>query len=172
MQSTADLFFWIFAVVTIVPACVVVFSRNLLYSAFSLLFTLSGVAGLYALMGADFLAVTQVLVYVGGILVLILFGVMFTQKVYDLRTEAVSFKRARAAVLGVIVFTSLVGVIRLVPWPLREAQPAQPTTAEIGNLLLSKYLLPFEAISVLLLVVLIGAVVVGKKEVEEEQPEG
>lgn len=168
MQSTADVFFWVFAAVTIIPACVVVFSRNLLYSAFSLLFTLSGVAGLFALMGADFLAVTQVLVYVGGILVLILFGVMFTQKVYDLRAEAISFKRVRAIGLGVIVFASLVGVIRSVPWPVATERAVQPTSAEIGNLLLSKYLLPFEAISVLLLVVLIGAVVVGKKEVEEE----
>ena len=168
MQSTADVIFYIFAAVTIVPACVVVFSRNLLYSAFSLLFTLSGIAGLYALMGADFLAVTQVLVYVGGILVLILFGVMFTQKVYDLRAEAMSFKRLRAGALGVIVFASLVGVIRSVSWPLAQGRDVQPTSAEIGNLLLSKYLLPFEAISVLLLVVLVGAVVVGKKEVEEE----
>ncbi len=168
MQTTADLIFWIFAAVTILPACVVVFSRNLLYSAFSLLFTLSGVAGLYALMGADFLAVTQVLVYVGGILVLILFGVMFTQKVYDLRVEAISFKRIRAAALGLVVFTSLVSVIRSVPWPQASDRAVQPTSSEIGNLLLSRYLLPFEAISVLLLVVLIGAVVVGKKEVEEE----
>ncbi len=168
MQTTADLIFWIFAAVTIIPACVVVFSRNLLYSAFSLLFTLSGVAGLYALMGADFLAVTQVLVYVGGILVLILFGVMFTQKVYDLRAEAISFKRIRAAGIGIIVFVSLVGVIQSVQWPQATERTVQPTSTEIGNLLLSKYLLPFEAISVLLLVVLIGAVVVGKKEVEEE----
>jgi NADH:ubiquinone oxidoreductase subunit 6 (subunit J) len=167
MQTTADFFFYIFAAVTVLSAGVVVFSRNLLYSAFALLFTLSGVAALYALLGADFLAVTQVLVYVGGILVLILFGIMFTQKVYDVRAEAMSFKRARAAVIGVIVFVSLMGVVRSVPWPQAVRQP-QPTSAAIGDLLLSEYLLPFEAISVLLLVVLIGAVLVGKKEVEEE----
>jgi NADH:ubiquinone oxidoreductase subunit 6 (subunit J) len=167
MQTTADFFFYVFAAVTFLSACVVVFSRNLLYSAFGLLFTLSGVAALYALLGADFLAVTQVLVYVGGILVLILFGIMFTQKVYDVRAEAMSFKRARSAVIGVIVFLSLMGVVRSVPWPQAARQP-QPTAAPIGDLLLSEYLLPFEAISVLLLVVLIGAVLVGKKEVEEE----
>jgi len=166
MGKTGDFFFYIFAAVTLLPACVVVFSRNLLYSAFSLLFTLSGVAALYALLGADFLAVTQVLVYVGGILVLILFGIMFTQKVYDLRAEAMSFKRLRAAVIGAVVFVSLVGVVRSVPWP-QAARAPQPTSAGIGNLLLSEYLLPFEAISVLLLVVLVGAVLVGKKEVEE-----
>jgi NADH-quinone oxidoreductase subunit J len=166
MQTVGDLLFYIFAAVALIPACVVVFSRNLLYSAFSLLFTLTGIAALYALLAADFLAVTQVLVYVGGILVLILFGVMFTQKIYDLRAEAMSFNRVRAAAIGVAVFASLVGVIRAVPWPQAQHE-AQPTAASIGDLLLSEYLLPFEVVSVLLLVVLVGAVVVGKKEVEE-----
>ncbi|MFQ5599034.1 MAG: NADH-quinone oxidoreductase subunit J [Candidatus Krumholzibacteriia bacterium] len=168
METTADLLFYVFAAITVLPAFVVVFSRNLLYSAFSLLFTLSGVAALYGLLGADFLAVTQVLVYVGGILVLILFGVMFTQKVYDVRAEAMSFKRRRAAIVGIAVFASLVAVGRSVDWPLAEGRQVVPTSATIGDLLLSEYLLPFEVISVLLLVVLIGAVVVGKKEVEGE----
>ena len=166
-MQASDFLFYLFAAVTLVPACVVVFSRNLLYAAFSLLFTLSGVAALYALLGADFLAITQVLVYVGGILILILFGVMFTQKVYDLKAEATSFKRRRALLLGLVVFATLWGVGRSVPWPVDPSRQLQPTSAGIGDLLLSRYLLPFEIISVLLLVVLIGAVIVGKKEVEE-----
>ena len=167
MQHPGDFFFYVFAAVTLVPACVVVFARNLLYSAFALLFTLSGVAALYALLGADFLAITQVLVYVGGILILILFGVMFTQRVYDLKAEAMSFKRRRALVLGIVVFATLWGVGKSVPWPVTESRQLKPTSAAIGDLLLSRFLLPFEIISILLLVVLIGAVLVGKKEVEE-----
>ena len=166
-MQVADWFFYVFAALTLVPACVVVFSRNLLYSAFSLLFTLSGVAALYALLGADFLAITQVLVYVGGILILILFGVMFTQRVYDLKAEAMSFNRLRSGLMGIVVFVTLWSVGHSVPWPAQPTQPPRPTSATLGNLLLSKYLLPFEVISVLLLVVLIGAVIVGKKEVEE-----
>src|SRR5262245_1195974 len=166
-MTTADVFFWVFAGMALLPAVMVVFARNLLYSAFSLLFTLAGVAGLYALLGADFLSVTQVLVYIGGILVLILFGVMFTQRVYDLKAEAMSFKRRRAAALGLVVFAALAATIFAVDWP-QAPREVQPTSAPIGNLLLSQYLLPFEVISVLLLVVLIGAVVVGKKEVQEE----
>ena len=166
-MTTADVFFWIFASMALLPAVMVVFARNLLYSAFSLLFTLAGVAGLYALLGADFLSVTQVLVYIGGILVLILFGVMFTQRVYDLKAEAMSFKRRRAAALGLVVFAALAATVFAVDWP-QVPREVQPTSAPIGNLLLSQYLLPFEVISVLLLVVLIGAVVVGKKEVQEE----
>jgi NADH-quinone oxidoreductase subunit J len=166
-MQAADFFFYVFAALTIIPAVVVVFSRNLLYAAFSLLFTLSGVAALYALLGADFLAITQVLVYIGGILILILFGVMFTQKVYDLRAEAMSFNRRRAMLIGIVVFATLWGTARSVPWPSGGARAVAPTTAGVGDLLLSRFLLPFEVISVLLLVVLIGVVLVGKKEVEE-----
>jgi NADH:ubiquinone oxidoreductase subunit K len=82
---TAEAFvFWVFAIVTVSSAAVVVLSRQLIYSAFALLFTFFGVAGLYVLLGADFLAAVQLLVYVGGILVLLLFGVMLTHKVHDL----------------------------------------------------------------------------------------
>ena len=85
--------FWVFAIVTVGSAAVVVLSRTLIYSAFALLFTFFGVAGLYVLLGADFLAATQLLVYVGGILVLLLFGVMLTHKIYDLdlKTETTQF---------------------------------------------------------------------------------
>jgi NADH-quinone oxidoreductase subunit J len=162
----ADLVFYVFGGLSLVSAAVVVFARNLLYAAFSLLFTLAGVAVLYGLLGADFLAVTQVLVYIGGILILVLFGVMFTQRVYDLKAEAASFKRRRAVALGLLVFGTLWGTALVVPWPT-SSRPVQPTATTLGDLLLSRYLLPFEIVSVLLLVVLVGTVLVGKKEVED-----
>ncbi|MEE8148128.1 MAG: NADH-quinone oxidoreductase subunit J, partial [Longimicrobiales bacterium] len=83
-MSAADVVFWVFASVTVLSAAVVVLARSLIYSAFALLFTFFGVAGLYVLLGADFLAATQLLVYVGGILVLLLFGVMLTHRITDL----------------------------------------------------------------------------------------
>jgi TM2 domain-containing membrane protein YozV len=85
--------FWTLAALTVGSATVVVLARSLIYSAFALLFTFLGVAGLYLLLGADFLATTQLLVYVGGILVLLLFGVMLTHKLYDLelRSEVTQF---------------------------------------------------------------------------------
>jgi NADH-quinone oxidoreductase subunit K len=79
--------FYVFAFITLGSAFVVVFSRNIIYSAFSLLFTFFGVAGLYVLLNADFLAVTQILIYVGGILVLLLFGVMLTNRVNQYRPD-------------------------------------------------------------------------------------
>ena len=75
---TRDLIFILLALLPLVPAVWVVLSRNLVHAGFGLLFTLLGAAGLYASLGADFLAVTQLMVYIGGVLVLVLFTVMMT----------------------------------------------------------------------------------------------
>ena len=75
-----DIIFYAFAILTIVSAVGVVFSRSIVYAAFSLLFTFFGVAALYVLLAADFLAITQILLYVGGILVLVVFGIMLTSR--------------------------------------------------------------------------------------------
>ena len=83
-MSAEGAVFYVFAAITVLSGGVVVLARSLIYSAFALLFTFFGVAGLYVLLGADFLAATQLLIYVGGILVLLLFGVMLTHKLYDL----------------------------------------------------------------------------------------
>ena len=77
----ADLVFWIIAAVTIMSAAFVVLNNQLIYSAVALLFTLFGVAGLYVFLWADFIAGIQILVYVGGILVLVIFGIMLTNKI-------------------------------------------------------------------------------------------
>src|SRR6266513_2311960 len=106
--------FYVFATITVGAAAVVVLARSLIYSAFALLFTFFGVAGLYVLLGADFLAATQLLIYVGGILVLLLFGVMLTHKLYDLdlRSEVTQFGA------GIIMAAGL--------FALRRRQPPGP----------------------------------------------
>ncbi len=160
--------FILFSILTIVPAFFVVFSKNLVHSAFSLLFTLGGTAALFVLLGADFLAITQLLVYVGGILILLLFGVMFTQRIYDMRAQTNFYNLPTAVLVGVTTFFLLFfGVALSVPWKAAPHPAHEPTSAALGELLLTRYLLPFEVISILLLTVLIGAVVVAKKE----QPE-
>ena len=109
--------FWIFAGVTVISAAVVVLARSLIYSAFALLFTFFGVAGLYLLLGADFLAATQLMIYVGGILVLLLFGVMLTHRIYDLRlrTEASQVTAGAFIAAGVFVVVSAIAV--QTDWP-------------------------------------------------------
>jgi len=161
-MSASDVVFWLFAVVTVGSAAVVVLSRTLIYNAFALLFTFFGVAGLYVLLGADFLAATQLLVYVGGILVLLLFGVMLTHKIYalDLRTETTQL--ASGAIVAVGLFVILAATAVRSDWAYTERPPAA-TTAEIGRLFMGQYLLPFEAASVLLLVALIGAAMIVRR---------
>ncbi len=82
-----DFIFYLFAAITIVSAFFVVTLRNIVYSAFFLLFTFFGVAGIYIILGADFVAMVQLIVYVGGILILILFGVMLTNKITNVQLK-------------------------------------------------------------------------------------
>jgi NADH-quinone oxidoreductase subunit J len=154
--------FWVFAALTVGSAAVVVLSRTLIYSAFALLATFFGVAGLYVLLGADFLAATQLLVYVGGILVLLLFGVMLTQRIYDLDLRSGTIQLASGAIVAGGLFVILTAVALKTEWPAGELHPA-PTTAEFGRLFLGKFLLPFEAASVLLLVALMGAAMIVRR---------
>jgi NADH-quinone oxidoreductase subunit J len=155
--------FYVFAAVTVGSAAVVVLARSLIYSAFALLFTFFGVAGLYVLLGADFLAATQLLIYVGGILVLLLFGVMLTHKIYelDLRSEVTQFPA------GVIIWVGVTAILVLTAlqtqWKVGPGRGPSPTTKEIGQLFMGQYLLPFEAASVLLLVALIGAAMIVRR---------
>lgn len=159
--------FYLFAVITVVSGAVVVFANRLIHAVFALLFTFFGTAGLYIFLGADFVAGAQVLVYVGGILVLLLFGVMLTNRIYDLRilAERVNFKRS-VAVVG-LGFATLAVVIFRTPWRAVEQIESASTTTQIGRLLMTEYLLPFEIAAMLLLAALIGASMLASRETEE-----
>jgi NADH-quinone oxidoreductase subunit J len=162
--SAEAVVFYVLAALTVGSAAVVVLARSLIYSAFALLFTFVGVAGLYLLLGADFLAATQLLIYVGGILVLLLFGVMLTHKLYDLdlRSEVTQF------LPGLIVSIGLFAVLALTAlrtdWALGAGRAPSPTTRDIGQLFMGRYLLPFEAASILLLVALMGAAMIVRRK--------
>jgi NADH-quinone oxidoreductase subunit J len=162
-----DIVFYVFALITILSAFVVVFSRNILYSAFSLMFTFFGVAGLYVLLQADFLAVTQILIYVGGILVLMLFGVMLTNKVVSVDLKTGTLQAIPALLIVFLVFGTL-GPLFYTTWKgVSAPAPAmQSTVKPIGELLMTSYLLPFEIASVVLLVALIGAVMTARRKRE------
>lgn len=108
--------FYFLAAVMLGGAVIVVRSRNLVYSAFSLLFTFTGVAGLYILAFADFVAIVQLLVYVGGILVLFLFGMMLTRKVGQARISNELSGTIMSHVIPVVVTGVLVGVVLTVDW--------------------------------------------------------
>lgn len=166
-MKIATVIFYLIAAITVGSAAMVAFSRNIIYSAFSLLGTFAGVAAIYVFLGADFVAAVQVLIYVGGILVLILFAVMLTHRITDVQITNRSVGRIPAlVVVGVLVFL-LVQTIRETPWQKAKEVVFSPTTARIGDLFLQNYLLPFELASLVLLAALIGAVVLSRKELKE-----
>jgi len=160
-----DILFYFFAVVTIASAGVVVFSRNIMYSAFSLLFTFFGVAGIYVLLNADFIAVSQLLIYVGGILVLLLFGVMLTNKVVSVDMKTGTLQTLPASILVAMMAGALCGVFFVTDWKIVTNVAEVPnTTATLGEMFMTTYLLPFEVASIVLLVALVGAALIARRE--------
>jgi NAD(P)H-quinone oxidoreductase subunit 6 len=161
-----DLLFYLIAAVTVLSAAGVAFSPNIVYSAFALMGTFMGVAGIYVFLAADFVAVVQVLIYVGGILVLMLFAVMLTHRIADVRVSNRSVGRLPALLIIVLVGGVMGSAALGANWKAVTPGTAQPTTYAIGNGFLTDYLLPFELASVVLLAALIGAVVLSRKELK------
>lgn len=161
-----DIIFYIFAAITILSALFVVTTRNIVHSAFYLLFTFFGVAGIYVLLGADFIAIAQIMVYVGGILILILFGVMLTNKItgVEIRTGTVQML---PAAIGVGLFMG--AVVSVMIWTNWKSEPGiipLSTTKDLGHLLINDYVLIFELLGILLLVALIGAASIARRDKE------
>ena len=158
----AEFVFWFIAALTIMSAAFVVVNNQLIYSAVALLFTLFGVAGLYVFLWADFIAGIQILVYVGGILVLVIFGIMLTNKIRSVRISHKSMQQGVGGVVTLWLFIFLIFAMAKAPWAMNDALEPIGTVREIGILLLTDFLLPFEIISLLLLGALIGAAVLSR----------
>ena len=165
-MSIGDLLFYLIAGMTVVSAAGVAFSPNIVYSAFSMMGAFMGVAGLYVFLAADFVAVIQVLIYVGGILVLMLFAVMLTHRIADVRVSNRSVGRLPSLLIIALVGGVMGSAALAANWKTAAPGTAQPTTYAIGNGFLNEYLLPFELVSVVLLAALIGAVVLSRKELK------
>jgi len=157
--------FYGFSILTVTSALFILFSKNLIYCAFGLFLTFLGIAALYVFAGADFLAVTQIMVYVGGVLILLIFGIMLTQKADK---HAVSSSSNRVVVpmkreiwgfsIGACLFGFLCYVIYSSNFVMDGLiNSSRSTVKTIGVELMTSHLLPFEMIAILLLVALIGA---------------
>ena len=164
-MDLCTILFYVFAVFTLVAASVVVFSRHIVRAAFALLFAFFGVAGIYVFLLADFIAVTQLLIYVGGILVLILFGVMLTNRQINVDAKSGTIQTLPAVSVVAAVAAGLLYVLYSTPWHMGSpALTVDKTAPQIGELLLTTYLLPFEVASIVLLVALIGAAMIARRE--------
>jgi len=164
--------FWFFALLAIAGALMVAFLKRIVNSAFALAIALIGVAGLYWTLGADFIGTTQILVYVGGVTVLILFAVMLTPK-ESTRVPFVSFIPAGVVVafVAAMLFMVHTGIKAALVARMGEGavlDEPQPTVEAIGRIFLERegYIVAFELASVLLLIVVVGAVYIARRRRE------
>jgi NADH-quinone oxidoreductase subunit J len=160
--------FWILAVITIGSALATVAVRNLIHAVVFLVVSFMGVAGLYITLSADFVAVTQILIYAGAISVLMLFAIVLTPR--GDRANAEGFLRLPALLLAGLLTATLVFVAIDTDFSISDRPGFEETASAIGEALLDKYVLPFEIASVLLLVSMLGAIILVRPEgaVEEE----
>ncbi len=165
-----DFMFIFFASLALLGGLLMAFHPNIVHSAFALVAALFGVAGLYWTLGADFLGATQVLLYVGGITVLLLFAVMLSTR------DAARISIARYALmapivglLGAFLVTTGKALVPIVRAAGGALGPTEPTTEKIGNLFMdpTAFMLPFEILAVLLLVVLVGAITLARRGEED-----
>jgi NADH-quinone oxidoreductase subunit J len=165
-----NIFFYVIAAVMVAAALVVVTNRNVVRSALALIVVFAGVAAQFVVLAAEFVAVTQVLVYIGAIMVLMLFGIMLTRGRIG-RDEGMTNQHVWVGVFTGLLLLGVMGY-SLVDYFGDDPLPAEreitavngSNTATVSDAIFSQYLIPFEVISVLLLAALVGAIVIARKD--------
>lgn len=158
--------FWALSLMTIGSSLGVVVARNIIHAVVFLVASFLGLAGLYVTLSADFIAVAQMLIYVGAISILLLFAIVLTPR--GNRDNAEGSLRLPALALGVLVSAALIFAALDTEWAIADREGFDETASVIGDALLDKYALPFEIASVLLLVAIIGSIVLVRPEPIEE----
>jgi NADH-quinone oxidoreductase subunit J len=166
-QTLQVIIFGVMALILIGLSIVVVSARSVFRSALALTAALGVVAGLFALLGADFVAAGQLLIYVGGIMVILLFVIMLSQRPAEKMEHQSNDQWLWAALFALAVTCALVLQFRAVYRGVFSTTVSMPTSADIGRLLLGDMVVPFEAVSLILLAALVGAVYFGQ---DKERP--
>lgn len=156
--------FGVLALVIAVSALRVVTTKNVVHAALYLVLVLSGVAGIFILLASEFLAIVQVLVYIGAIVVLFLFGIMLTRAPIGRDVELDNNLRGVGAIVSLFLL-GLLGAILYDGFGKQKVTPsAVSTTGDVGLSIFQDFVIPFEVISVLLLAALVGAVVIARRD--------
>ena len=156
--------FAIMAITMVASALRMVTTRNVVHAALYLVIVLAGVAGIFILLGAEFLGVTQIMVYIGAIVVLFLFGIMLTKGSFGDDDGVTGERRLMAGLVGLLVFGVMAAALVESFADAELSRSGPSTTADIADSIFGYYIVPFEAVSVLLLAALIGAIVVARKD--------
>lgn len=150
--------------VSVLAAIGAVTLPNIFHAALALIGTLLGIACLYIVLKAEFLAFVQILLYVGAVMTLVIFSIMMTERIADKTVPPRNHLSLPAFAGAVFLLTMLVRFFYRTPWPKHITGRLHVTTADLGKSLLGEYVFPFEVISVFLIAALIGAIVMAKKE--------
>ena len=156
--------FGVLALAMVAAALRMVTTRNVVHAALYLVVVLAGMAGMFILLGAEFVGVTQVLVYIGAIVVLFLFGIMLTKGSFGDDDGVTGERRLVAGLVGLLVFGVMAAALVESFEDAELSRSGPSTTAELADSIFSDYIVPFEAVSVLLLAALIGAIVVARRD--------
>jgi NADH-quinone oxidoreductase subunit J len=145
-------------------AVMVVSLKNIFHCALFLVLALFGVAGIYILLSAEFLAAVQVLIYVGAITILMIFAIMLTAKLYNAKIRQSNEQVVPGIIIVAALLVATIFTLTRTGWKLSHQAAAVESTVGIGRLLMTKYVLPFEVVSVVLLTALIGAIVIARRD--------
>jgi NADH-quinone oxidoreductase subunit J len=166
MQGVAAMqhvMFFVLSAVTLVSSALVVTTRSLFRSALWLILAFFGIAGLFVLLNAEFLAVAQVLIYVGAISTLIIFAIMLSRGVMDPGAQRFNSQWGLAAGFGAVFFVLLSAVLTRVQWPVSPGAAPAGGIQQLGADFVGPYVIPFEVASVLLVVAMIGAIIIARE---------
>jgi len=155
----ADIVFVIIVLITMAGATMTVLSGSLIYALMGLIATMFGIAGLYIYLSAPFIAMMQILIYVGAISILIAFAIMLAGPMFKRPKEWTKpIKFISGVITALITFILFISVIMRAEWKGLKAEPVKTTTSDLGRALFDKFMLPFELISLLIVISIIGAI--------------
>ena len=160
------------SILVITAAVMAVGFKSTLYNAFSLILCLSGVAGIFIMLSSDFLAVMEIVVYVGAVAIAIIFTIMFSPPHFMRQPDRKFIKIARSIAVGAFFFFVLYQVIVKTPWIAAATQQTDFSAKHLGEILLGVYTLPFEVISLILFIAILGALLMARKRGEDVPASG
>jgi len=164
MEANVGPVFWFLAVVILAAGILVVSLKNIFHCALALILCLTGVAGVFILLNAEFLAAAQVLIYVGAVSVLMIFAIMLTSQLASKKIVQTNKNALVAFFVSLLFAFTIIQVVRLSQlWEAAHGILPEDNVMVIGKLLMTKYMLPFEVVSILMLAALIGAVVLARE---------
>ena len=158
------LFFYVLAIILVVSALAVVTSKNLFHAVLWLALALTGTAGIFLLLDAEFLAAVQLLLYAGGIITIVVFAIVVTERLVGERLTQTNMRIGGGALISLVLLGFIVNVLRKSPLPAARPEMSVDLTRVLGELVLTRYVLPFELLAVLMLAGMLGAIYFARPE--------